>query len=154
MFRFSLEAVLKQRRRLEELAQLSLAEELRRERDLTTAIETMEGERHHDQKELLRREAEGVEVSEYLLRRWRLDGLYGQIQGQKKNLSASKREATRRRQSLVEATKKKKTVQRLEEKAWAAYLEEERRAEMKTLDEFAVLRHARREGKRDGRSQE
>ena len=153
MFRFSLEAVLKQRRRLEELAQMSLAEEVRRERDLTATINTMEGERKHDQNELVRREVEGLGVSEYLLRRWRLDGLHSQIQGNKKYLLASKKEVVRRRQSLVEAAKKKKTVQRLKEKAWAAYLEVERRAEMKALDEFAVLGHARREVERDGRSQ-
>lgn len=151
MFRFSLEAVLKQRKRLEELAQLSLAEELRRESNLTTAIATMEGERRRDQNELVRREAEGLRVSEYLLRRWRLDGLYRQIQGHKKRLLASKREVIRRRQSLVEAAKKKKVVQRLKERAWLAYLEEERHAEMKTLDEFAVLHHARRRVERDER---
>lgn len=130
---------MKHRTRREELAQLALAKEVRREMEIKQTIARLEEEQRQQQAEMAELELTGVKVSEYLLHRWRLDGLYAGIKENQVKLDACQREINRRRQTLVEASREKKTVERLKEKALLAYQAEERRQEMKALDDFAIL---------------
>ncbi|MBW1712529.1 MAG: flagellar export protein FliJ [Deltaproteobacteria bacterium] len=153
MFRFSLEAVLNLRIREVEVAQIALAEEMRRAGDLKRNIDHLAGVEQEKIGELIQIETRGLKVAEYLLRRWHLDGLRARIERLSQDLTRCQEEVANRRQALMEANKKKKMVERLKEKAWQSYQEEERRRERKAVDEFSVLGYARTRGGRSEVSQ-
>ncbi len=152
MFRFSLEAVLRQRVRQFEVAQMALAEVRRQELEIKELIKNLEKGRDEAAAELTARESRGLSVDEFLLRRWHLEGLYQRMREAMASLSRCRAEAVKRRGVLVEATKKKKTVERLKEKAWRQHLAQERAQEQKAIDEFAVLSFVRRKEAGRGRS--
>ncbi len=147
MFKFRLEAVLRQRQQQLEEAQLALAEAMRREIELRRLLGRLREEKEESRRELRRAEAEGLSADEFLLRRWHLDGLRLKIAQTAKKLEESVAEVHRRRSRLMEAAKRKKMVETLKHKAFSAYQAQERRQERIMLDEFAVLGFARARGK-------
>jgi len=151
-FRFPLEALLRQRRRLLELAQMALAREMRREISLRGVIRHLRSRRQEGLEELARLGQEGMAAGDYLIRRWYLDGLSRQIERTQRDMARCQQDVARQRRAVVEASQNKKMVERLKEKACRRYEVEENQRQAKLLDEFAILGFTRRQGARRGSS--
>lgn len=143
MFTFSLEAVLKIRQRAVEQAQLDLAEEMREETRIRTDLANRIREREESRMDLLGRSTQGLSANEFLIRRLHLDGLRASVKELRAGLTEAQQRVEDRRQALIAADREKKAVERLKERAYEKYQEDQRRLEMKALDEFAVIGFAR-----------
>jgi flagellar FliJ protein len=139
LFQFSLEAVLKIRTRKLERAQLALANEMRIEAELTRRLDEAIVANRAGRADLVRMLAEGLAVNEFLLRHAYLEGLRKRSADLAAELASSQQSVSLRRKELVEADRDKRVVEKLKEKAWQRYQEEERQREFKLLDEFSVI---------------
>ena len=113
---------------------------------LRRAVETLVGLRNR------RREA-GEELEAFLkqkpsadLLRNHVDFLFslkGQIQGQKKEISAREKVVRERLNEVLARTREYRIIEKLKERDYKTWLQEQRRQEQKVLDEIAVVRHGR-----------
>lgn len=144
MFVFRLEAVLKQRRRQEEEAARALAEEQRKQRDMIARIAQIQEERAVAQARMLEQESAGIRAAEFLLNRQYIDSLTAGIRQSRTDLEAIRADVLKKQTALMRASKRRRMLETLKDKAEQAYISEMNRREALALDEFAVLRTARR----------
>ena len=150
MFVFRLEAVLKQRRRQEEEAARDLADEQRKQRDMISRIAQLREDRTIGQARMLKQEESGISAAEFLLNRQYIDSLTVRIRQSQTDLAAIKREVSKKQAVLMQASKRRRVMETLKDKAQQAYQSEMNRREAIILDEFAVLQTARRINRSSG----
>ena len=138
MYNFNLEPVLKHRKLVEENLQKELAVlklSLVNERE---KLQTYKESRSKFLVELHRKQEEGTTISDVFLYLPFIEQLSKDIEKQKKNVLELENDVEQKRQDLVEATKKKKTLEKLKDKGLKAYKQEMIKNEQKFLNEVAV----------------
>lgn len=144
MYRFRLEPLLKHRKLIEELLQKEVAILLK-----SHAIETqrLQNTRNHRDKfsaELQKIQNEGTSVSNIILYVSFIDQLSKAIAKQEKIVLEIKKKFEHKHQDLVEATKKKKILEKLKEKTLRAYKQTMQKKEQDFLNDVGINRYSRR----------
>ena len=138
MYNFNLEPVLKHRKLVEEnlqkeLAVLKLLLVNERER-----LQTYKESRSKFLVELQRKQEQGTTISDVFLYLPFIEQLSKDIEKQNMTVSDLEKDVEQKRQDLVEATKKKKTLEKLKDKGLKAYKQEMIKNEQEFLNEVAV----------------
>lgn len=143
---FTLGAVLKYRKQLEDLATQRLHQALEAEARLHEAL-------LQDQKELaelydnLQTDKEqGTTVDRLILFGHRIDLVNEQVTRRQNELEKQRIQVANKKQQLVKASKDRKIMEKLREQQNAAYEKYLEKKEAGMLDEIAVLAHARKQG--------
>lgn len=144
MFRFRFETLLSQRRHAEDRLQKELFEARRALADAQAALAESKKALRHCAQEMRRKLDQRFRSADILLYAPYLERLRREADAQQKRVSAADRNVNRTRQSLIEAMKKRKTLDRLKERQHETYLEEAARRERKFADEVAGRHHARK----------
>lgn len=142
MFRFSLETALSVRARQEKVSMKELAQKLAHEKSILDKMDSMKGEVQKRDKDLDERKREGRFSIEELrnqenfkrLTETRLGGLGAE-------LAKAQEEVQEKRQALVLAAQKRKTLEILEAREKKRYEAKVARAERMLMDEIASSRH-------------
>ena len=140
MYNFNLEPVLKHRKLVEENLQKELAVLkllLVNERE---KLQTYKESRSKFLVELQRKQEEGTTISDVFLYLPFIEQLSKDIEKQNKTVSDLEKDVEQKRQDLVEATKKKKTLEKLKDKGLKAFKQEMIKKEQEFLNEVAVNR--------------
>jgi flagellar FliJ protein len=142
-FLFRFEALLTYRAHRKERAEVALGKARQR---LRQAVETLEGLRS-------RRKEAGEELATFLRQKPSADllrnyvdflsSLKGRIQGQKKEISAREKAVRERLNEVLARTREYRIIEKLKERDYKTWLQEQRRQEQKVLDENAIVRHGR-----------
>jgi flagellar protein FliJ len=139
-YRFKLEALRRYRQYEEERLQKQLAEAVRRREDAAGALNDLlaqqsatESELHHNQNH----RPLGSHVCMYVRYLQRLEG---KIAAQREHLCEVEKEVDRNRDDLMEAVKKRKTLDTLKEKGLKAYIAALDHEELKFINEIAINR--------------
>ncbi len=142
-FKFKLETVLKVKTRVEDLRKLELREaELRREEarlELCRCQEEVEAN-IRIYREKFQQRINPEEANNYHLY---LTWLNRQVDLAMLKLQERDQEVAEQRQRLIEASKEKKILEKLKEKAYQAFKAEQLNAEIKFLDELGTDRYIR-----------
>lgn len=142
---FSLHAVLKYRRQLEDRALQSLAQAVDVETRLTEALRAVEDELAGLYNDLQRDKEHGTSVDRLLLFDQRIDLVKEQVQQRRTALEKQRTQVAKRRQALLRAGKERKIMEKMEEQQNAAYTRYREKLEAGMLDEIAVLSHDRKQ---------
>lgn len=138
---FTLEAVLKFRKRREDLAQLRLFE-ARKNRDLVQ--QRFETERAHLEnliKITAEQQVRGINITELILHEQRITHLKTNLQAIEKNLKEKNELFQKEMDNLVLRSRERQIMERLkthQNAAWRQYIDKKEAA---MLDEIAIMRH-------------
>lgn len=143
MFRFRFETLLTQRRHAEERLQKELAEARRALAAEQAVLAEKKDALRRCAREMRRRQARGFRIADILPYAPYMERLRRDVDAQRKRIAAADQKVHRTRQDLVEALKKRKTLDRLKERQHENYLKEAARLERKFADDVAG-RHQRR----------
>ncbi len=144
MYQFKLQAMLNHRRHQEEVCQKALAEA---QRELSVAQKKLKGlkKQKRENIQLLHvRQQERHNAADVLIFTNYIDQLSRDIETQKQQLQHVAHKVARNRERLIEAMKKRKTLEKLKEKGWLVYQRKMMQAERKFNDEVAATRHVRK----------
>ena len=141
MYNFNLESVLNHRKLVEENLQKELAILRLSLVDEREKLGKYKESRSKFLEELKRKQEEGTTISDVFLYLPFIEQLSKDIEKQKKNVLELENDVEQKRLDLVEATKKKKTLEKLKEKGLKAYKEEITKNEQEFLNEVAVNRY-------------
>lgn len=141
MYNFNLESVLNHRKLIEENLQKELAILRLSLVDEREKLGKYKESRSKFLEELKRKQEEGTTISDVFLYLPFIEQLSKDIEKQKKNVLELENDVEQKRLDLVEATKKKKTLEKLKEKGLKAYKEEITKNEQEFLNEVAVNRY-------------
>ncbi len=137
MYRFNLEPLLNHRRYQEEVLQKELAGlkiRLAAEKDKLWVLR--QKKRQYVQ-QLQEKQTDGGPASEIKLYVDFVDQLSKETQAQRQNVLEAERHFNLKRQDLIAAVKKRKTLERLKEKGLQAYQQEQFKKERSFMDEVA-----------------
>ena len=140
---FRFESVLRYRRRIEEQKQKELAEVQRRLLTEVSRLRYLEERREEARTALDRAKARGVLLRELVLHDAYLEGLAAEICIQRKRLYDLHRAAERKREELLDSSRRKKVLEKLEERDRERQYREELRRERIRNDEIAAARYVR-----------
>jgi len=143
MYRFNLQVLLDYRKRIEEGLQIELSQvqrELEKEKQLLTAYQR---EKRYYEEELVRREEKEIDVSEALLYRDYLRGMRIRIKEQRDVVAKAKGDLDIKQNELLNATKKKKVLEKVKEKEWKRFKENLERKERILIDEVGMRKYQR-----------
>jgi|APFre7841882590_1041340.scaffolds.fasta_scaffold34368_2 flagellar FliJ protein len=143
MYRFNLQVLLDYRKHIEEGLQIELAQIQRvfeRERQ---SLLSYQREKHHYEEELARREEHEILVSEALLYRDYLRGMRIKIREQRAVVAKVKVELDTKREALLEATKRRKVLEKIKERDWKRFMETVLKKERIFLDELGIRKYQR-----------
>ena len=143
MYRFNLQVLLDYRKRIEEGLQIELSQvqrELEKEKQLLTAYQR---EKHYYEEELVRREEKEIDVSEALLYRDYLRGMRIRIKEQRDVVAKAKGDLDIKQNELLDATKKRKVLEKVKEKEWKRFKENLERKERILIDEIGMRKYQR-----------
>lgn len=145
-FRFALEAVLKHRGRLEDMAQREFMEAQNAVDECLRTIEAMYKRMDEVREEISEAQSKGS--SENIQKILEMEGF---IQGQKIRIEALRLKARElmaiaeaKQEALIEAAREKKILVKLKEKRKKDYLDHMQKIEAKELDDMTMVRHGRR----------
>ena len=144
MYNFNLESVLRHRKLVEENLQKELAILRLSLVDEREKLRNFKESRSKFLEELKRKQEEGTTISDVFLYLPFIEQLSKDIEKQKKNVLELENDVEQKRQDLVEATKKKKTLEKLKDKGLKAYKQEMTKDEQEFMNEVAVNRFNRR----------
>ena len=143
MFKFKLEALLNQRRYQEELLQKDLAEAKNVLIDEQTKLRGQKDTKRqcvqvlHDKQQTSKSAAYILSFFTYI------DRLSNEIEAQQQCVIDAESKFIAVRNDLIEAVKKRKSLEKLKEQQHHAYLQEIQKTERNFMDEVAVNRHIR-----------
>jgi len=144
MYRFNLEPVLNHRRLVEETLQKDLAISKISLIDETERLITYEKNRVQLLEELQQIQKEGTTTSDILLYLPFIEQVSKDIERQKKRVLELEKQVEQNLKDLLEATKNKKALQKLKEKAFKTYNQKLIKNEQDFLNEVAVSQFNRR----------
>jgi len=145
MYKFRLEPVLKQRKNIEETLQKELTEV---DRELAAENNRLSLYRKSKSKlaaEIYKKQTLGITASENLLYQTFITRLMGELQEQEQKVLKIKKYLVKKRHELVEAMKKRKTLDTLKEKQMEEYSKDMLKRELDFLNEVAINRFIRQE---------
>jgi flagellar protein FliJ len=139
-YQFKLEALRRYRQHEEERLQKELADAVRRRDRAATAMDDLLEQRTETESELYQSQNQSTFSSHFCIYVRYLQGLEEKILEQRQRLSEAEKEADRRRDNLLQAVKKRKTLDKLKEKGLKAYIAELDHEELKFINEIAISR--------------
>lgn len=146
-FRFRLQPVLEHRRRLEELAQIELAQAQAVQQREETALQSLHERARLAVDQLEQQRLAGpLDIEVLLLGMRYLDVLKGQADRQQQVVERLREQAEAKRQALIGSMQQRKVLEQLREHQRNAFLLEQRRQEARQVDELVVMRHGRAAG--------
>ncbi|MBW1854303.1 MAG: flagellar export protein FliJ [Deltaproteobacteria bacterium] len=143
MYRFNLQVVLDYRKRIEEGLQIELSQiqrELEKEKQLFLAYRR---EKNYYEEELVKREEKEINVNEALLYRDYLRGMRIKIKEQRDIVAKAKGDFDIKQNELLNATKKRKVLEKVKEKEWKRFKENIERRERILVDEVGMRTYQR-----------
>ncbi len=143
MYRFNLQVVLDYRKRIEEGLQIELSQiqrELEKEKQLFLAYRR---EKNYYEEELVKREEKEINVNEALLYRDYLRGMRIRIKEQRDIVVKAKGDFDIKQNELLNATKKRKVLEKVKEKEWKRFKENIERRERILVDEVGMRKYQR-----------
>lgn len=143
MYRFNLQVVLDYRKRIEEGLQIELSQiqrELEKEKQLFLAYRR---EKNYYEEELVKREEKEINVNEALLYRDYLRGMRIKIKEQRDIVAKAKGDFDIKQNELLNATKKRKVLEKVKEKEWKRFKENVERRERILVDEAGMRKYQR-----------
>lgn len=147
MFKFSLEIVLKQRRIREEQAVAKLAEVKRRRQSQEERLIDLRRRQVDTARQAEEQGALGLSAAEFELIRFQEVKLLGEIKAAGAVLAALQKESEQAEAELVERVKERKLLEKVRERHFQLWQEENNARERREIDEVAVIRAARKEKK-------
>jgi flagellar protein FliJ len=141
---FTMHAVLKYRRQLEEVALQALHQALAAEARLQEALFQAEAELADLHTGLQRDKEQGTTVDRLLLFENRIELIKQLVETRQSDLEKQQTQVASKRQQLLKASKGRKIMEKLKEQQNAAYAKYLEKKELGMLDEIAVLSHERK----------
>ena len=142
---FTMHAVLKYRRQLEDSARQGLYQALEAEARLQEILYQAEEELTGLYASLQLDKEQGTTVDRLLLFEHRIDLVKQQVETRRTDLEKQQLQVANKRQQLVNASKGKKIMEKLQEQQNAAFAKYLEKKELGMLDEIAVLSHERKQ---------
>jgi flagellar protein FliJ len=139
-FQFALEALLNHRMHHEEIIQKELAECGCRVRDEKTILTRIQQYKDKACAEIHQKQLRGIAISEHILYANFLEGLARNLVVQQEKVKESEMKYAQKQDVLIEAVKKRKTIENLKEKGLAAYSRKLLKLDQDFLDEVAICR--------------
>lgn len=139
-FKFALEALLNHRLHHEEIIQKELAVCGFRVRDEKAILMRIQQDKGKAVAEIHEKQLRGVAISEHILYANFLEGLARNLVVQQEKVKESEIKYAQKRDDLIEAVKKRKTIENLKEKGLAAYSRNLLKLDQDFLDEVAICR--------------
>ncbi len=144
MYRFKLQALLNHRRHREEICQKELAEAQRVLSDAREKHRRLKKDKRENIQKLKARQQERHHISNILIFVNYIDQLVRDLEAQMLKVDQASKRVNRKRDNLVAIMKKRKTLEKLEEKERLEYQRQLMQAERKFNDELAATRHVRK----------
>ncbi|MDP2973229.1 MAG: flagellar export protein FliJ [Deltaproteobacteria bacterium] len=139
-FKFALEALLNHRLHHEEIIQKELAVCGFRVRDEQSILTRIQQDKDKAVAEIHQKQLRGVAISEHILYANFLEGLARNLVVQQEKVKESEKKYDQKQEDLIEAVKKRKTIENLKEKGLAAYSRKLLKLDQDFLDEVAICR--------------
>lgn len=140
---FKLQPVLNYRQTLEDQAKQDLGRCLQKEAELMEAIQVEEQDLGALYRNLERRQQQGISVDELLLYHHRISSKIEQLAHLADRMDRLRDQIVRKRETLADAARDKKLLEKLKEKKNLQFQQELKRRETAVLDEIAVQFHRR-----------
>jgi flagellar FliJ protein len=137
MYRFNLEPLLNHRRYQEEILQKELADLKKRLAAEKDKLWVLRQKKRQNVQQLQEKQTDGGPASEIKLHVDFVDQLSKETEAQRQNLLEAERHFNLKRQDLIAAVKKRKTLDRLKEKGLQAYQQKQFKKERSLMDEVA-----------------
>ena len=135
---FRLESVRKYRSALEDQAQEELARSLRQKNRLLLSIDAQHADLRAQDRELKRRQQEGLSMAEIDLYETRIHYCRQRCDELRSQLRALDARIVRQREALVEAARARQVMDKLKEQQDATYRQEQEHMERRELDEISL----------------
>ena len=143
MYRFNLQVLLDYRKRIEEGLQIELSQirrDLEKEKQLLISSQR---KKLHYEEELVKKEEKDINVNEALLYRDYLKGMRIRIKEQRDIVAKVKIDLDKKREELLDATKKKKVLEKVKEGDWKRFKDGLQKRERLLIDEVAIRKYQR-----------
>ncbi len=141
MYTFNLEPLLNHRRYQEEILQKELAESQKHLVEHEHLLRTIKSRRRKYSQELHQRQKKDGTVSELIMYFSYLERLSKEFDDQKRRVTLAKKQFDQKRMELIEAVKKRKTLEKLKEKGFHSYQQKLLKKEQVLMDEVAAKQH-------------
>ena len=143
MYRFNLQVLLDYRKRVEEGLQIELSQIQRALEKEKQMLLSYQREKSHYEDELLRREEREINVNQAILYRDYLKGMRVKIRGQREIVAKIKVNLDKKQEELLDATKKRKVLEKVKEKGWKRYMDRLQRRERILIDGIGIRKYQR-----------
>jgi flagellar FliJ protein len=142
---FSMHAVLKYRKQLEDLARQRLNQALEEEARLQEELLQIQGELNELYHTQQQDREHGTTIDRLIMFDHRIELVKEQVINRQNDLEKQQVQTVKHRQQLVKTSKDKKIMEKIREQQNAAYAIYLEKKELIMLDEFAVLSHDRKQ---------
>ena len=139
-FKFTLEALLNHRIHHEEIMQKELAVCDCRVRDEKLILSRIRQDKEKTYAEIHQKQLRGIAISEHILYANFLEGLARNMVAQQEKVKESEKNYAQKREELIDAVKKRKTIENLREKGLAAFSKKMLKLDQDFLDEVGICR--------------
>jgi len=143
MYRFNLQVLLDYRKRIEEGLQIELSQIQRKLKKEKQSLTAYQREKRYYEEELVEREEKEINVSEALLYRDYLRGMRIRIKEQRDVVAKIKGDLDEKQNELLNATKKRKVLEKVKEKEWKRFKENIEKRERILIDEIGMRKYQR-----------
>ena len=140
MYRFNLESLLNYRRYQEEILQKELADFKNQLIQQEQQLRQLKQAWRKNSLELHQQQRRGGTVSGVIIYFKYLDRLAADIEKQKRRVLKTKKQFEKKRRELLDIVKKRKTLEKLKEKGFNTFQQQQRKKERDLLDEVAATR--------------
>lgn len=141
MYKFNLEPLLNHRRYQEEVLQKELAALKRHLREEERTLKVLRNKKRKFLVQFQKKQKDGRPASEIKLYFDFVDHLSKEIEIQHQKVKEAERMFNSKRQDLIATMKKRKTLDRLKEKGWQTYQQDQLKKERSRMDEVAGFQH-------------
>ena len=139
-YTFSLESLLNHRIHHEEIMQKELAVCGCRVRDEKENLLRIQQDKERAYAEIQQKQLRGIAISEHIVYANFFEGLARNMLTQQEKIKEAEKQFALKREELIEAVKKRKTIENLKEKGLAAYTREVLKLDRDFMDEIAISR--------------
>lgn len=144
-FAFRFQAVLEHKKRLEDVAQVELAQFQARQQHEEGALKRLNNAENEAIVEMERQRFTGrLDIEAIQLGMGFLDAITIQIQRQEQIVLRAQQQTAAKREQLVGFMQERKALEKLRERQRAAFIVEQNRGEARETDELVVMRHGYR----------
>jgi flagellar FliJ protein len=152
VYKFNLQVLLDYRTRIEEGLQLELSHFQRELDNVKQLFFSYQKEKSYYEEELVKKEEKEIDLEEGLLYRDYLRGMRIRIGEQRELVAKAKIDFEKKQKELLEATKKKKVLEKVKEKDWKRFMVALERKERIMIDEMGIRRYQRLTLERNNKS--